>query len=908
MPAPKSDGLAPARISVPRPSAEQLPRPQVTRLFDEAVRRPVTIVTGGPGMGKTSAVSAWAREGVLPGPVAWVSLDRSLSTSGRLWSTIVAALRSALGSEALGALGPTSQVEEDFIGSLADRIDGLPVVLVLDDVHELSADMLEELDQLLRLPPDGLHAVLISRHVPVLSLHRHRLAGRLSEVRSSDLSFTGAEIGLLAAESGICLREDQVHHLLDVTDGWPAAVRLALLMMTTSSDPEATLASFSGDQPLVAGYLAEELERTLSKELLDDLTRTSITERICAPLAVALIGSRAAVQNLMAQLGSAPLIVELADTGWFRYHPLLVQKLRVRLQRDDPALWSELHRRASAWFETEGEWLLALDHAIQAGDPALAIQVALRSATVELFTGECGLVAGDLARIPSPGPGHEAELRILRALIALCRLDYDSAAFQVARAETLVCDLPEPRRSIARLNIQLVFASLARICGDAERLTRAAFEAGALLSGLEPVDAPGWSRHRGVPLELLATGQLWLGRPASAISILHEARTADPARQPGGEAVVASAAQEALALAIGGNVTEARRAADQVLASADAMGSQRSAGTASAWLALALTELLREDQDRLVGALAAGEEAASRGRDPFVVVTLALLRSYGFRRQGDAQRGKRELARAAALLARSPGLVYPARLWTAMAVDVELELNRSVEAAQRVLADHDRQETAWRSARADLDEGVLDRLGEGGEVDPLVITRAQLLLATHRPEQVRNAVAGAIKRPGPLSASAWVAVALAEDRLRRDSLATEAMGRALDLADADGVKVTFRSPSHPRLRDILERYREVVGNHALVDEILRPSVWGAGVAAGIVPSRLREPLTEREAAVLAYLPTMRSNAEIAEALGISVNTVKQHLKSVHRKLGVTTRREAVRAARELGLLPEPLGH
>ena len=51
-----------------------------------------------------------------------------------------------------------------------------------------------------------------------------------------------------------------------------------------------------------------------------------------------------------------------------------------------------------------------------------------------------------------------------------------------------------------------------------------------------------------------------------------------------------------------------------------------------------------------------------------------------------------------------------------------------------------------------------------------------------------------------------------------------------------------------------------------------------------------------------FLPTLSTNPEIAAELNISVNTVKQHLKTINRKLGVSSRREAVRAARRLGLL------
>ena len=64
-----------------------------------------------------------------------------------------------------------------------------------------------------------------------------------------------------------------------------------------------------------------------------------------------------------------------------------------------------------------------------------------------------------------------------------------------------------------------------------------------------------------------------------------------------------------------------------------------------------------------------------------------------------------------------------------------------------------------------------------------------------------------------------------------------------------------------------------------------------------------EPLTGRELAMLAELPTMKTNAEIAAEYFVSVNTVKAHLKSLYRKLDVASRRAAVQRAQDLHLLP-----
>jgi len=63
-----------------------------------------------------------------------------------------------------------------------------------------------------------------------------------------------------------------------------------------------------------------------------------------------------------------------------------------------------------------------------------------------------------------------------------------------------------------------------------------------------------------------------------------------------------------------------------------------------------------------------------------------------------------------------------------------------------------------------------------------------------------------------------------------------------------------------------------------------------------------ERFTQRELAVLAYLPTMLTSAEIAGDLFVTVNTVKTHQRAIYRKLGVSSRREAVERARAHRLL------
>jgi LuxR family maltose regulon positive regulatory protein len=65
---------------------------------------------------------------------------------------------------------------------------------------------------------------------------------------------------------------------------------------------------------------------------------------------------------------------------------------------------------------------------------------------------------------------------------------------------------------------------------------------------------------------------------------------------------------------------------------------------------------------------------------------------------------------------------------------------------------------------------------------------------------------------------------------------------------------------------------------------------------------LVEQLSEREVTVLRYLCSRLTYQEIASALYVSLNTLKSHVKSVYRKLGVASRHDAVETGRQLGIV------
>jgi LuxR family maltose regulon positive regulatory protein len=139
-----------------------------------------------------------------------------------------------------------------------------------------------------------------------------------------------------------------------------------------------------------------------------------------------------------------------------------------------------------------------------------------------------------------------------------------------------------------------------------------------------------------------------------------------------------------------------------------------------------------------------------------------------------------------------------------------------------------------------------------------------------------------------------VLIAIAELRHERETSALEWIDRAIALA----APAALWGPVLARereLRVLLERHSWKLGaSSSAAVEMLD------NLRADHAPSVA--VLTDRERVVLHYLPTLMSNTEIAAEMLVSVNTVKTHLKSIYRKLGVERRRDALLRARQVELL------
>ena len=307
--------------------------------------------------------------------VGWLSLDKSDDHPTVFWRYFVAALQrahSGLGDTAQSMLtAPQPPELETTIAALINDIAKVSthLVLVLDDYHLIQSEAVHAgLNFLLDHQPQNFHLMLLTREDPPLALARRRARRQLVEIRAADLRFSPDETAaFLNSSMALHLTAGQISALERHTEGWIVGLQMAALSLQ-GRDPDTFFRSFAGDNRYIADYLIEEVLQRQTETVRAFLLKTSILERMCAPLCAALlVGSDAGIaEGALSNLERTNLFVIPLDDHreWYRYHhlfaELLQQRLRLAYSVEEVA---DLHRRASGWFEARQDFPSAIHHA-----------------------------------------------------------------------------------------------------------------------------------------------------------------------------------------------------------------------------------------------------------------------------------------------------------------------------------------------------------------------------------------------------------------------------------------------------------------------------------------------------------------------------------------------------------------
>ena len=139
--------------------------------------------------------------------------------------------------------------------------------------------------------------------------------------------------------------------------------------MQGRDDVAGFIAGFAGDDRYIVDYLAEEVLQRQPMEVQDFLLHTSILDRLSGPLCDAVTGRHDGKAMLTALERGNLFLVPLDDhRRWYRYHHLFADVLQAHLQDEQSSRVPELHRRASGWYEQNGEPSEAIRHAMAAAD------------------------------------------------------------------------------------------------------------------------------------------------------------------------------------------------------------------------------------------------------------------------------------------------------------------------------------------------------------------------------------------------------------------------------------------------------------------------------------------------------------------------------------------------------------
>ncbi len=922
-----ADQLLATKFFVPSSLHTLVSRPRLSALLDEGLRCSLTLISAPAGFGKTTLLSSWVQ--ALPKEatrVAWVSLDEQDDDLVRFWMYVFTALerlQPGMCSEFVAYLH-TQQVPpiQYLLTALINRLAEHPQrwLLVLDDFHLLTEQMIHTtLTYLLEHLPPQLRIILASRSDPPLPLARLRARGQVLEVRADQLRATTDEAAAFLSEvMGVHLSDQDLAVVQQRTENWLVGLQLVGLSLQGSSPTQSLdkrqadqgilpggqvtkrdlLSEVSGNQDYILDYLTDEVLNRQPLAIQTFLLCTSILEHLSAPLCDAVLEQQGS-QHVLESLERSNLFLTRLDgrRHWYRYHALFAEALRYRLEQREGEQVTVLHLRASRWYAAHGSTSEAVGHALLGQDWEQAATLIEHIIQPMLWQrSELPLVQQWLERLPTA---------VIRSRPRLC-FAYAWVLHYVSSAEAATFWLEAAEAGL----IQQQGASATLSAEEQSTLDDLRGELFTLRARMGVLDGDGQEIH------LLCQQALAHLSPANRLARL--------------EVLFLQSVADFLL----GDLVPATQKALEVAALAQEVGS---VPQVLLHLAHVMRCLYRRGQFQEAQRIA--QRADEVGRMPgglylpmmsvvFLYQALVLLE---WNRLDDAL----DLARQAIELKEQTGLILYGYIAYTVLLEVQLALGdleaaaSALQQAEQILVAHLQDSWFFRAmyltgpqVRFWLRLGETERVGhileeqvQRRDKPPASLARAmeeralvRLRLAQGKPQEALTLLASMLEEAtsrhwGKHVIELLILQALARQMRREEQVAISALAQAVHLAEPEGYIRSFVDEGAPMatlLATLRERERKQ-GPTPYLDRVL--AAFPAEQATNQTVSEY-EPLSPREREVLHLLAQGRSNQQIADALVVTVETVKRHVSSLLAKLGVDNRTQAAMRARSIGLLSD----
>lgn len=874
------------KLYVPPPGPKIVLRERLIEQLNLGLDRRLTLISAPAGFGKTTLVSEWIAS--CGRPTAWLSLDEGDNDSTRFLTYLVTALRTVVpnvGEEMLKVLqSPMTPPIESILTTLLNEIATIPnnFILVLDDYHLTDSKAVDTaLAFLIEHQPPQMHLVITTREDPNLPVARLRVRGQLTELRAVDLRFTSTEAAEFINQiMGLNLSAEDITALEARTEGWIAGLQLAAISMKGHQDTTGFIKSFTGTHHFVLDYLVEEVLHRQPENIQKFLLRTSVLDRLCGSLCDAvLLNPSSSGQETLEYIEQANLFIVPLDNErrWYRYHHLFTDLLRQRLYQSSASSSnaagdvSELHIRASQWYEDNGFELDAFHHAAAGHDIERAERIIEGKGIPLTFRGASVPVMNWLASLPTAILDARPSLWVMYAATLLFS-GKNTAVEQKLQAAEASLQIGEPDEKSQDLlgRIASMRATLAVIQHDVETIITQSRRA---LEYLHPDNLP----VRTATTWTLGYAYQLQGDRAAATQAYTEVISIG---ESFGKSIYTLAATINL-----GQIQESNNqlylAADSYRRSLQLAGDPPQRMVCEAYLGLARISYEWND---LEAAEQYAQQSVQLARQ-LIVDTFAAYEVFIARlrlAQGDVSGAVEALSEAEEFV-RQHNFVF--RMPDVVATQVLTLLRQGDLSAAAQLAQ--KHELPVSLARVYLAQGdpsaalsVLEPLrqemdAKGWQDERLRVTILQsLALNAHGENDKAVQVLGDALGMG--ESSGFIRIFIDEGLLMYQLLS--------DAADR-GIKLDYTG----KLLAVFE-----AGNQKSNDK--------SSLSTTSSGQSLIDALSQRELEVLKLIAKGLSNHEISERLFLALSTVKGHNRIIFNKLQVQRRTEAIVRARELGLL------